>query len=136
MHINDFPDQIHLKTMSFYGYTGVFYFEKQNGQNFLIDLALCFAYLAAVETDRIEDTVNYGDAFMVVKNIVEREKFDLIERLAGEIAGRILAQFLSVDAVEVVVSKPDAPVEGDFETMRVRIFRDRSFIRKGEAGQA
>jgi 7,8-dihydroneopterin aldolase/epimerase/oxygenase len=125
MNKNDYPDQILLSGLSFHGYTGVFSFEKQVGQKFTIDLVLCFHQLAAVNSDKLTDTVHYGTVFSIVKEIVEGQRYDLIERLAGEIVHTLLEDFPLIDAVDVVVSKPEAPVEGEFEAMRVHVFRVR-----------
>jgi len=124
--ISYYPDQISLKQMKFFGYTGVFDFEKQNGQNFLVDLTLCFSCVKAVETDILIDTVHYGEVFNEVKMIVETARFDLIEFLAGEIIRVVFAKFPLIQAIETIVTKPDAPVEGIFESISVRIFRERN----------
>ena len=130
--ISDYPDRICLKGMSFYGYTGVFDFEKQRGQTFLVDLVLCFTQNKAVDTDELTDTVHYGEVFALVKEIVETGSCNLIEHLAGNIVSAVLDKFPLIQAAEAVVSKPDAPVEGVFETMSVRIFRERKPNRKVE----
>lgn len=123
--LSDYPDRICLKGMSFYGYTGVFDFEKQNGQRFIVDLTLCFIENQAVQTDALADTVHYGEVFDVVKDITTTCRFDLIEHLAGRIVSAVLEKFPLVCAAEAVVSKPDAPVDGIFESMSVHIFRER-----------
>lgn len=123
--LSDYPDRICLKGMSFHGYTGVFGFEKQNGQTFLIDLTLCFTEIRAVTTDALSDTVHYGEVFGVVQRVVETGKYDLIECLAGGIISAVFDSFPLISAIEANVSKPDAPVEGVFESMSVRIFRER-----------
>ena len=123
--LSDYPDRICLKGMSFYGYTGVFDYEKQNGQRFIVDLTLCFMENPAVRTDVLTDTVHYGEVFAVVREIVTTSRFDLIEHLAGRIAASVLEKFPLVCAAEVIVSKPDAPVDGIFESMSVHIFRER-----------
>lgn len=122
----DYPDRIYLKGMSFYGYTGVFPFEKREGQKFLVDLTLFFRRIPGVVTDEIGDTVHYGEVFDAVKFIVENSAYDLIEKLAGEIVFAVLSRFPLIDAAEVVVSKPDAPVEGIFDSMCVSLFRERT----------
>ena len=122
---NDYPDQILLSGLAFHGFTGVFSFEKQVGQKFIIDLTLCFQHLDAVDSDKLTDTVHYGTVFSIVKEIAEGQRYDLIERLAGEISTTLLADFSLIDAVDVVVSKPQAPVDGEFEAMRVHVFRAR-----------
>lgn len=130
---NDYPDHILLSGLTFHGFTGVFAFEKQVGQKFLVDLALCFDRLEAVDSDKLTDTVHYGTVFSIVKEIVEGQRYDLIERLAGEISDTLLAEFPLIDAIDVVVSKPEAPVDGEFESMRVHVFRARKLDRKGGA---
>ena len=122
---NDYPDHILLSGLEFHGFTGVFSFEKQIGQKFIVDLTLCFSHLNAVDSDKLTDTVHYGTVFSIVKEIVEGQRYDLIERLAGEISDTLITEFPLIDAVDVVVSKPQAPVEGEFESMRVRVFRAR-----------
>ena len=130
---NDYPDQILLSGLSFHGFTGVFSFEKQVGQKFTVDLTLCFHRLNAVDSDKLTDTVHYGTVFSIVKEIVEGQRYDLIERLAGEISDTLLTEFPLIDAIEVVVSKPEAPVEGEFEAMRVKVFRARKPEQGGRA---
>ena len=123
--LSDYPDRICLKGMSFYGYTGVFDFEKENGQRFIVDLTLCFTENQAVRTDALSDTVHYGEVFEVVRDITATGRFDLIEHLAGTIVSAVLEKFPLICAAEVVVSKPDAPVDGIFESMSVHVFRER-----------
>lgn len=123
--LSDYPDRIYLKGMSFYGYTGVFDFEKQNGQRFIIDLTLCFTENQGVRTDALSDTVHYGEVFAVVKDIATTSRFDLIEHLAGRIVSAVFDRFPLVSAAEAIVSKPDAPIDGIFESMSVHIFRER-----------
>ena len=118
-------DRILLEGMRFHGHTGVLDFEKRDGQEFLIDLALEFSTIRACETDRLEDTVHYGFVFETVRQVVEESRFDLIERLAGEIAARVLARYPAVLSVDVTVRKPQAPVQGRFNAMGVRIRRER-----------
>ena len=130
--LSDYPNQIHLKGMSFFGYTGAFAIEKRHGQFFIVDVTLGFSSLGAIKSDILEETVNYAEVFAVIKKVVEEMRFDLIERLAGEIVTCVLTEFTSIDAIEVRVSKPQAPVVGTFESMSVQIFRDRAAFRKTE----
>jgi len=133
--ISDYPDRICLKGMSFYGYTGVFDFEKQEGQTFLVDLTLCFTCLRSVDTDVLTDTVHYGEVFEVVKTVVESGKYNLIEHLAGNIISAVFDSFSMVEAADVLVSKPNAPVDGVFEAMGIHIFRERLSLGKAVDSQ-
>jgi dihydroneopterin aldolase len=130
--LSDYPNQIHLKGMSFFGYTGAFAIEKRHGQFFIVDVTLGFSSLGAIKSDLLEETVNYADVFAVIKKVVEEMRFDLIERLAGEIISSVLTAFERIDAIEVCVAKPQAPVVGTFESMSVQIFCDRAGFKKTE----
>jgi len=123
--INLYANRIIMKGMKFWSYSGVLEFEKNEGQEFGVNLTLGFLELKAGHTDCISDTVDYGQVFAVVRDIVEGHKFDLIEAMAETIASEVLAQFQTVDALEIGVRKPNAPVEGCFDYMEARLFRER-----------
>jgi dihydroneopterin aldolase len=119
-------DRILMQGMSFYSYTGVLASEKTNGQIFLVDVELEMLPILACETDRLTDTVNYAEAYEIIRKIFERESFDLVERLCGVIVQRLLQAFSLVNGVIVTVRKPQAPIIGQFEAMGVRIHRQRN----------
>ncbi len=126
MSRDQYPDRILMTGMSFYGRTGYFSFEKENGQIFCVDLTLYFRDLKAVRTDELKDTVDYGAVFETVRALVEDNCFDLIEKLAGEIIHSVLAKY-PVDAAEILLRKPQAPIEGKFDSMAVSLYREREF---------
>lgn len=118
-------DRILLEGMVLRGRVGVLPQEKRDGQDFVVDLALEFDRIAACATDNLADTVDYGRVFALVRDVVARADFDLIERLAGEIAARVLDAEPTAAAVAVTVRKPWAPVPGRFDAMGVSIRRER-----------
>lgn len=124
MSKEQYPDRILLTGMSFQGQTGYFDFEKEKGQTFCVDLTLFFRNLTAVHTDQLQDTVDYSAVFETVRSLVEDRCFDLIEKLAGEIVQAMFSGF-PVDAVEIVLKKPQAPIEGKFDAMAVSLYRER-----------
>lgn len=123
--ITYYPNRIIMKGMKFWSYSGVLDFEKNDGQEFVVNATLCFKDLQSGQTDDLTDTVDYGQVFSVVKNIVEGRRFNLIEAMAETIACEVLKRFTAVDALEIGVRKPDAPVEGCFDYMEARLFRER-----------
>lgn len=118
-------DVITLKRMDFFGHTGVLPEEKENGQLFTVTAEMYFEKIKGVETDRLEDTANYAEVYALIKEIVENDYGNLIEHLAGKIADVILDYAPECVKTRVTVSKPDAPVDGIFETMEVSIERGR-----------
>ena len=104
-------DKILLEGMEFYAYHGVNESEKTQGQRFIVDVEITADLSRASETDDLEDTVNYSHVFRSIKEIVEGPSRDLIEAVAGEIAGRVLRDF-PVEQIRVKVGKPDVPLKG------------------------
>ncbi|GAB3438525.1 2-amino-4-hydroxy-6-hydroxymethyldihydropteridine diphosphokinase [Phycicoccus ginsengisoli] len=117
-------DQIVLKGISARGHHGVLDFEKRDGQTFVVDVTMDVDLAPAGSSDDLADTVNYADVAADVVALVEGEPLDLIEALAARIADRVLARPL-VEAVEVTVHKPEAPVGVPFTDVQVVVARER-----------
>lgn len=118
-------DQILMQGMVFHSHVGVLEREKENGQDFFIDAVLYCGRLAACDSDQLTETIDYSSVFELIREIVETARFDLIERLAGAIADALLLTYDGIQAAEITVRKPNAPINGRFEAMGVRIIRER-----------
>ena len=113
--------------MRFSGRHGVLSNEKVTAQPFEVDLVLHADLNRAAERDDLDATVDYAGLFDLVRAMVEGTTRNLIEALAGSIANAVLAATPPdlVDAVEVRVRKPEAPIDGAFDTVEVSILRRR-----------
>lgn len=122
-----FPDRLSLIGMRFEARHGVLPQEKVTPQRFEVDLVLHADLAPAARTDDLETTVDYTALFELVQAIVTGPSFDLIEALAGAIARAVLVatERTLVDAVEVRVRKPDAPIDGGFDTVEATVTRRR-----------
>jgi dihydroneopterin aldolase len=122
-----YPDRLSLLGMRFSGRHGVLPEEKVTAQPFEVDVVLHADLAPAAARDDLAATVNYAALFDLVRDIVEGTTRDLIEALAGSIASAVLAATPSavVDAVEVRVRKPEAPIDGSFDTVEASITRRR-----------
>ena len=127
MSAESHPDRLSLLGMRFEARHGVHEWEKENAQPFEVDLVLHADLSEAAARDRLEATVDYGPLYELVRAIVEGRPRELIETLAGAIARAALAATdpRLVDAVEVRVRKPKAPIDGAFDTVEVAITRPR-----------
>lgn len=117
-------DRILLAGVEAVGHHGVLAFEREQGQPFVVDVALELDLGPAGRSDDLGQTVSYAE---VADDVVARltgPPFDLIERLAEVIADDALARPL-VDAVEVTVHKPQAPVGQPFTDVAVHVRRER-----------
>jgi dihydroneopterin aldolase len=118
-------DKIIMENMAFYGYHGVLQAEKNLGQKFLVDAYLSFSLKKAGETDDLNFSVNYGEAYEKIREIVTNEKFSLLEGLAERICSEIFSSYPMVQKLRIRVKKPEAPVPGIFDYFGVEIERER-----------
>lgn len=119
-------DKIIMRNMKFFGYHGVLPEEREKGQNFIIDIEMTADLENASKSDELDDSVDYSKAYEIVRNIVENNKFRLIEKLAASISREMLSKFPKIQEITVVVKKPEAPIDGEFDWMGVELTRRRN----------
>lgn len=118
-------DKIVLRHLEYYGYHGVFEEERKLGQRFYVDLELELDLHQAGIHDDLTQTVNYAEVHELVKGIVEKKSFKLIEALAEHIASAVLDTYTRVDALTVRVTKPHPPFDVHFDGVTVELYRSR-----------
>ena len=125
--MSEFPDRLSLLGMRFRARHGVLPEEKVTPQPFEIDLVLHADLDEAARSDALERTVDYAALHQLVAAIATGPSVDLIETLAGSIAWAVLAATdpALVGAVEVRVRKPEAPIDGDLDTVEAALVRRR-----------
>ena len=117
-------DQIGLQGIVLFGHHGVHEEEKRLGQRFIVDVEMSRDLSVAGASDRLEDTVNYSDAYRIVKAVIEGPSRNLLEALAEEIAGSLLSQLL-VDEARVRIGKPSVPIDGTLDQAWIEVVRRR-----------
>ncbi len=100
-------DRIHIRDLMCRCIVGIYPDERREKQDVIINITLWANYRAACRTDDIADTVDYKTIKKQVIKMVEESRFQLIERLAEEVAGICLAN-PRVEKVAVSVDKPGA----------------------------
>ena len=118
-------DKISIKGLKIFAYHGVNPEEKENGQNFVIDLDYYVNINKACRMDSLDDTVSYAKVVKTIRRVFTAEKYDLIERAAQIIADAVLDEFEDIFKVEVTLKKPEAPISADFDYVAVSITRER-----------
>lgn len=104
-------DTLLLEGMRFFGYHGVFPEETALGQRFVVDVYMELDLRDAGATDELNATVDYFAVYEVVRSIVEGEPRKLVETVVDECARTVLRDFPMIDAVEVTMRKPGAPIK-------------------------
>lgn len=118
-------DKITIKNLKIFAYHGVNPEEKENGQDFYIDLDYYVNIAKACHNDCIDDTVSYAKVVKVITRAFTAEKYNLIEKAAQVTADAVLDSFEEIFRVDITLKKPQAPVKAEFDYMAVSISRER-----------
>jgi dihydroneopterin aldolase len=121
-------DKIIIKGLKIFAYHGVNPEEKRDGQSFELDVTLYASLLRAGETDDVNDTVSYAKAAKTVVRVMTGAKYNLLEKTAQMIAQQLLSDYPQVEKVDVLLKKPQAPVDMEFDYMAVMITRRRTHV--------
>lgn len=120
----DHLDVIALTGLRVFGRHGVYDFEREKGQDFVVDASLRLSTRRAAQTDDVRDTVHYGEVAERIAELVAGEPVALLETLAERIAADLLTDE-RIHSVDVTIHKPQAPIELTFADVSVTITRGR-----------
>lgn len=117
-------DRIELRGMSFHGRHGARTAEKEQAQQFVVDLEVESDTEKAGQSDQLADTVDYTKLRAIAKEIIEGPSLNLLEALAAKIAQRAL-QVPGVESVSVRVAKRPVSMQ-PIDSAAVHIKRTRA----------
>ena len=117
-------DRLTLTGLRASGFHGVFAEERENGQDFFIDVVVTLDFAAAAASDDLEETIHYGVLAEEIVAAVERDPVDLIETVAQRVADVVL-DHRAAKEVTVTLHKPSAPITVPFADVAVTITRSR-----------
>lgn len=117
-------DRIVLSGMRFFGYHGALPAERERGQEFIVDVEVEADLAPAGRSDALEETVDYRAVYEAARAVTTGPPKNLLEAVAEEIAGRVLA-LERAQAVTVRVRKRHVPLPGPLDSSAVEVRRTR-----------
>ncbi len=87
-----------------------------------IDVELECDLAPSGQSDRLADTVDYGEVYRVIEEVARKGEHHLVEALAERIATALLTTF-PIDSATLTIRK-HAPVAGSLRLAGVRITRE------------
>ena len=126
-------DRIRLTGLRIFAHHGVLDFERENGQEFIIDLEIAVDLAPAAASDDVTKTIHYGELAEAVYAAVQADAVDLIETVAERVAAIALGYERALQ-VTVTIHKPAAPITVPFGDVSVTITRSRALSSAGSAG--
>jgi len=116
--------EVELTGLSIYTHHGVTDAEQEVGQRLEIDVSFDVPDCDAVLTDRVEDTIDYGDVTDIVALAATERRYRTLERLC-HVIGERLAERYGCDSVRVRAAKPEPPLPLAIESAAVEVVRSR-----------
>ncbi len=118
-------NKILIDNIMFYGFHGVYEYEREQGQKFYYDVEMQCNDDKAGETDDLSQGVDYIHVYELVKDVAENKRFQLLEALTTHIADRILTECPVVAKATVRVRKHAVPIAGPINFVQVESERTR-----------
>ncbi len=116
--------EVELHGLSIYTHHGVTDAEREIGQRLVIDVAFDVPSCDAVVTDRIEDTIDYGEVADIVSFAASERSYKTLERLCKVIGERLMERF-GCESARVRAAKPEPPLPLSIEEVAVEVTHDR-----------
>lgn len=116
---------IEIAGLSLYTHHGVDEAERTVGQRLVFDLSFDVSDCDATVTDRLEDTIDYGEVCQQVALAAQERSYKTLERLCSAIADRMMDRY-NADAVTVRATKPEPPIPLPVEEVTVEVWKERT----------
>jgi len=111
---------LELKKMLFHAHHGVTEQERKVGNTYIIDLKVHFDFHEAINTDNLNNSINYVSIYELVKQEMAIPSY-LIEHIAGRIIKRIQTVFPKITQIELRLAKKNPPFGGNIKEVAVFI---------------
>ena len=116
--------EVEVRGLSIYTHHGVTEAERELGQRLEIDVSFDVPDCDAVLTDRVEDTIDYGEVADIVALAATERSYRTLERLGHVIAERVMERY-GCESVRVRAAKPEPPLPLAIEEVAVEVVRSR-----------
>jgi 7,8-dihydroneopterin aldolase/epimerase/oxygenase len=114
---------IEIAGLSLYTRHGVSEAERELGQRLVFDISFELDDCDATVTDRIEDTINYGEVCEQVALAAQERSYKTLERLCSAVADRLIDRF-GAESVRVKATKPEPPIPLPVDEVSVEVWKE------------
>jgi 7,8-dihydroneopterin aldolase/epimerase/oxygenase len=114
---------IEISGLSLFTRHGVSEAERELGQRLVFDIAFDLDECDATVTDRIEDTVDYGQVCEQVALAAQERSYKTLERLCSAVADRLVDRF-GAESVRVKAAKPEPPIPLPVDEVSVEVWKE------------
>ncbi len=109
-----------LQGLQYHAFIGVGEQEQVVGNDYVLDLRLGYPFAAAMESDVVNDTLNYADVFNVVSEVMKQPS-KLLEAAAGKIVKELCARYKRLESIDLKLVKRNPPMGADCDSTGVEL---------------
>ncbi len=117
-------DKIRILNLRIPAKHGVFDFEKDKDRVFELDIEMHANLNISINSDKLEDTIDYSKVVALTTKIFTESDHNLIESVAGKIGDSLIAKY-PIKKATIKIRKPHAPIDAVFDTVEVEVERSK-----------
>lgn len=114
--------QLIIQDLEVYAYHGVYDFEKEQGQPYLIQCRIGITDEGDIQDD-LAETISYVDCLDVIREAFLGEKYNLLEYVAQVITHKLFKLDSRIVEVDLTILKTKPPVDDTIGALGVRLCR-------------
>ena len=114
---------IEISGLSLYTRHGVSDAERELGQRLVFDVVFELDECDATVTDRVEDTIDYGDVCEQIALAAQERSYKTLERLCAAVADRLIDR-VGAESVRVKAAKPEPPIALPVDEVSVEVWKE------------
>ncbi len=111
---------LRLLRISCFGHHGVTKEEKEKGGTYEVDCEIETDISAAAETDDINDALDYEIVYNIIREHLEKRRYNLMETLARKLLDEINT-IPEISRVKLKARKLSPPVSGEMDSFEVEL---------------
>jgi len=115
--------KIIIEAMEFYAFHGHYQEEQIVGNRFLVDLEMEAALSTPARTDKLDDAVNYQQAYQIIKDEMRRTKSNLLENIGKRILDALYAEMEGIEKATIRIRKLNPPMGGPIKSVGITMSR-------------
>lgn len=121
-----YKDKVSLNNLQAFCKLGIYDSERILGQSININIDLFFDLSISGKSNKVEDSINYVDVSLTLRELAQSKEFLLIENLAEEMSKSLFNKFSILEAVNIEITKSIVNADQFTGTPVVTIYRKRA----------
>lgn len=118
--MNIMETHIFIKSLRLHCPIGVMEQEQVVGNDFIVDLRVGYDFSKAMESDSVEDTLNYAALYALLRRVLS-QPVALVEKAAGNVAKALFQSWPDISSVDFRITKCNPPMGADCDGAGVEI---------------